>query len=112
MLSDVVKEDVVQLFDDFCNGKLDFSRMNYGIITLLPKVVNVRKSSNTYLYAGKTAFIKLLTKALTIRVEPYAAKLCRAQTVFMKVKKLFQELWHSMRSSIKLREKTENISSK
>lgn len=35
---DIVKNDVIQLFDDFYNNKVDISRLNYGIITLLPKV--------------------------------------------------------------------------
>jgi hypothetical protein len=34
---DIVKEDIVNLFHDFHVGGLDVSRINYGIITLLPK---------------------------------------------------------------------------
>ena len=35
---DIVKEDMVALFSNFHNLKLDIGRFNYGIITLLPKV--------------------------------------------------------------------------
>jgi hypothetical protein len=34
----VVKDDIMQLFYDFHEGSVDISRINYGIITLLPKV--------------------------------------------------------------------------
>ncbi|KAL5675966.1 hypothetical protein ACJX0J_012097, partial [Zea mays] len=34
---DIVKKDIVSLFQDFHAGHLDVSRLNYGIITLLPK---------------------------------------------------------------------------
>lgn len=32
------EKDIIQLFSDFHQGKVDISRINYGIITLLPKV--------------------------------------------------------------------------
>lgn len=35
---DIVKGDIIQLFDDFHNNRVDISRLNYGIITLHPKV--------------------------------------------------------------------------
>lgn len=40
---EIVKSDVTQLFDDFFNEKVNVSRMNYGIITLLPKVNDANK---------------------------------------------------------------------
>ncbi|KAL5672621.1 hypothetical protein ACJX0J_016927 [Zea mays] len=33
----IMKEDIINLFHDFHTGNLDVSRINYGIITLLPK---------------------------------------------------------------------------
>jgi len=35
---DIIKNDIIQLFDDFHRGRVDISRINYGVITLLPKV--------------------------------------------------------------------------
>jgi len=32
---EIIKEDIMELFTDFHEGRLDVSRMNYGIITLL-----------------------------------------------------------------------------
>ena len=39
----IVKKDIVQLFDDFFHHKVDISRINYGIITLLPKIKDATK---------------------------------------------------------------------
>ena len=36
---EIVKNEVMMLFDWFHDNKLDVQRLNYGIITLLPKVV-------------------------------------------------------------------------
>lgn len=33
----IICEDLLLLFKDFSNGKLDISRINYGIVTLLPR---------------------------------------------------------------------------
>jgi mannosylglycoprotein endo-beta-mannosidase len=35
---DTIKRDIVEMFEDFHSGKMDISRINCGIITLLPKV--------------------------------------------------------------------------
>jgi hypothetical protein len=40
---DIVKKDIVNLFNDCHASKVDISRLNYGIITLLPKVKDASK---------------------------------------------------------------------
>jgi hypothetical protein len=40
----IVKEDILEMFRDFHEGKLDMSRINYGVITLLPKITDVEKN--------------------------------------------------------------------
>jgi mannosylglycoprotein endo-beta-mannosidase len=35
---EIIKDDMVVLFSDFHNLNLDIGRLNYGIITLLPKI--------------------------------------------------------------------------
>ena len=40
---DIVKEDIMRLFTAFHAGELDISRLNYGIITLLPKINGANK---------------------------------------------------------------------
>jgi hypothetical protein len=40
---DTIKEDVMQMFQDLHEGKLNVSRLNYGIITLIPKIRDAAK---------------------------------------------------------------------
>lgn len=40
---DIIKQDIIEIFYDFHKGKLDVSRLNYGILTLLPKVQDAEK---------------------------------------------------------------------
>jgi hypothetical protein len=35
---DVIKGDILKMFDDFYYGKLDLFRLNFAILTLIPKV--------------------------------------------------------------------------
>jgi hypothetical protein len=35
---ELMKEDICELFANFYNGSLNVKRLNYGAITLLPKV--------------------------------------------------------------------------
>jgi hypothetical protein len=39
----IIQADIIEMFNDFYEGKLDVSRVNYGIITLLPKVSDAKK---------------------------------------------------------------------
>ena len=39
----IIRVDIIQLFDDFYNGRVDISRINYGIITLLPKIKEINR---------------------------------------------------------------------
>jgi hypothetical protein len=47
---EIIKAEAVDLFEEFHNGGLQVSRLNYGVITLLPKVSDAEKFSNTGLY--------------------------------------------------------------
>jgi hypothetical protein len=40
---EVIKSDMLALFNEFYLGNLDIKRINYGIITLLPKVKDAKK---------------------------------------------------------------------
>lgn len=82
---DIIKEDINELFADFHNGKLDVSRLNYGIITLLPKVNVANRIQQFRPICLLNCLYKWITKVLTLRLAPFAEKLiCREQTAFMK----------------------------
>lgn len=72
---DTIKEDVFKMFQDFWNNQLDIKRLNYGIITLVPKT----KEANTIKQFRPICLLnvdfKWFTKALTNRLVPVAQKL-------------------------------------
>jgi hypothetical protein len=81
----IVKADIIQLFDDFHQGRVDISRINYGIITLLPKVSDAARIQQFRPICLLNCLYKLITKTLTIRIEPFAKKLIHpTQSAFMK----------------------------
>lgn len=82
---DIVKHDIVALFNDFHDGRSDISRLNYGIITLLPKIKDASKIQQFRPICLLNCLYKLITKVLTIKIEPFAPQLIHAnQTAFMK----------------------------
>jgi hypothetical protein len=82
---DIVKKDIIQLLADFHVGKVDISRINYGIITLLSKVVDASKIQQFRPICLLNYLYKLITKTLTLRMEKVAGKLIHYnQTAFMK----------------------------
>lgn len=80
-----MKHDIIQMFDDFHKGELDVSRLNYGIITLVPKVSDAEKIQQYRPICLLNCLYKWITKVLTLRLEPIADKLILlVQTTFMK----------------------------
>lgn len=80
-----VKVMVKELLDDMCGGPLNLERMNYVIITLLPKI----KDANTIKHYRPICllnvfFLKILTKVVTIRMTEIADKVVsKTQTSFI-----------------------------
>jgi hypothetical protein len=72
------------LFDDFICGALDVGRLNYGMITLLPKgeeAVVIQKFRPICLM---NTSLKMVTKGMNNRLAPVAEKIIdKSQTAFM-----------------------------
>ena len=82
---EIVKKDIIEMFDDFHKGNLDVSRINYGIITLLTKTMDADRMQQFRPIRLLNCLYKWITRVLTIRMAPYAEKLiCQEQTAFMK----------------------------
>jgi hypothetical protein len=82
---EIVKDDILQLFADFHNDKLNISRINYGIITLLPKITEATKIQQYRPICLLNCLYKLVTKTLTLRIEKVVDRLIHNnQTTFMK----------------------------
>ena len=62
----IVKRDIIQLFSDFHEGLVDISRINYGVITLLPKVSNATKIQQFRPICLLNCLYKLITKTSTL----------------------------------------------
>jgi hypothetical protein len=82
---DIIKMDMLDLFNDFHQGKLDVKRINYGIITLLPKVKSAERIQQFMLICLLNCIYKWVTKCLTIRLESVAGRIIHiSQTTFLK----------------------------
>lgn len=83
--SEIVKGDILELFNDFYHNKVDISRLNYGNITLLPKVKEASKIQQYRPICLLNYLYKLITKPLTLRLECFADRLIhKTQSAFMK----------------------------
>ena len=81
----IIKKDILELFHEFWEGELNVSRLNYGIITLLPKVTDAEKINQYRPICLLNCIYKWITKVLNIRLEPVAEKLILpSQSAFMK----------------------------
>lgn len=90
---EIVKADIMQLFDDFYNHKVDISRIDYGIITLLPKINEASKIQQFRPICLLNCIYKLVTKTLTIRLEKVANTLIHnTQSAFMKGRNIMSSI--------------------
>jgi hypothetical protein len=80
----IIKDEVMRMMQDFNNNTLDLKRLNYGVITLVPKV----KEANTIrqfrpIWLLNVDF-KIFPKVLNDRLTPMVGKLISgSQTTFM-----------------------------
>lgn len=82
---DTVKNDIMALFHSFHKGMLEVQRLNYGIITFLPKVIGADRIQHFRMICLLRCPYNLITKVLDCRVEKYADKLISpTQTAFVK----------------------------
>jgi hypothetical protein len=72
---DIIKEDVMEMFGDFYENRLEVHRVNYGVITLLPKIAEACKIQQFRPICLLNFLYKWITKVLTMRLIPIAAKL-------------------------------------
>jgi hypothetical protein len=66
------KKDIINMFQDFHDGNLDVSHINYGIITLLPKLNEASKIQQFRPICMLNYLCKWITKTLTMMIEPFA----------------------------------------
>jgi hypothetical protein len=95
----------MQIMEDFYNGSLNLSRLNYEIIVLIPKLkeaVTIKQYRPIFLL---NVFYKLFTKILAIRLMEVAGDVIREnQTTFIRGRNILEgvlvlhEVVHEMQS--------------
>ena len=79
----IIKHDIMEIFYEFHQGSMDVCRINYGIITLLPKIQEAKRIQQFGPICLLNCLYKLITKVLTLRLEKVAARLIlTTQSVF------------------------------
>jgi hypothetical protein len=82
---DIIKMDVVTAFNDFHRHAIDLKRINYGIITLIPKGPDADRIQKYRPICLLQVLFKIFTKVLTIRAIPIMNKVIHpCQTAFIK----------------------------
>jgi hypothetical protein len=66
---------MIKMFTDFYNDKLDIKRLNYGVITLVPKLKKANNIKHFRLICLLNVDFKCFTKVLTNRHVPVAKKI-------------------------------------
>lgn len=75
----------MQLLEDFHKGHLDVKRLNYGIISLIPKIKDVVTIKQYRPIALINVSLKIITKSLTQRMIPVVDNIIDpSQTTFIK----------------------------
>jgi hypothetical protein len=82
---EIIREDLIALFADFYHMKLDIGRINYGIITLLPKIKEANTIKQYRPICLLNVIYKIFTKALMLRLDKVMGRIInRSQSGFLK----------------------------
>jgi hypothetical protein len=82
---DTVKPLVLQLLNGFALGLLDVSRLNFGILSLIPKFLGADDIKQFRPIALINVIFKLISKAYAIRLSPVAHRIISSsQSAFIK----------------------------
>jgi hypothetical protein len=105
----LLKKDLLALFTDFHAERLDLSRINFGIITLIPqkkRADNIKQFSPICLL---NVCVKIFPKVLSIRFDPVLIKIVLScENVFIKTRDIMDgvcslhEILHESRHKINM----------
>ena len=103
-----IKEELKSMFTYFYNDKLNIKRLNYGVITLVPKLKEANNIKHSRPICLLNVDFKCFTKVLTNRLGPVAKKIIsKNQTGFIKGWNILEgavvlhEVIHELKSSKK-----------
>lgn len=81
----LVKDDFMALVRDFHRGGLEVSRLNFSILTLIPKEQDAKEMKKFRPISLGNCSLKIITKAMTNRIAPIGDRIISSnQTAFIK----------------------------
>jgi hypothetical protein len=100
----ILKGTILQLLNYFALGRVDIARLNFGIISLIPKVKGADSIKQFRPIALINVIFKFVAKAYAIRLAPLAHRtIDRSQSAFIKGRCLHEgvlalhEIFHELR---------------
>jgi hypothetical protein len=88
---DIIKGDMLKMFQVFWEDHLDIKRLNFGVITLVPKLKEVNSIKHYRPIRLLNVDYKCFTKVLTNRLVPVARKIInKNQTGFIKGRSILE----------------------
>jgi hypothetical protein len=76
---DIIKNDIISLFQDFYTGELDLTRLNFALLTLILKELGARSMKKFRPISLCNCSFKIFSKVLTIRLGKIADRLISSQ---------------------------------
>jgi hypothetical protein len=87
----LIKKDLSMMFSDFYAGKLDIQRLNFGVITLIPKIKEASDIRQYRPICLLNVDFKIFTKVLTNRLSLVAKEVIGgSQTSFIKDRNILE----------------------
>jgi hypothetical protein len=81
---EIVKGDIVRLFDEFYDGKLDLFRLNFAMLTLIPKAKDASEMKLFRPISLLNCSFKIFSNVLTLRQEKVSQRLvAKEQSAFI-----------------------------
>jgi hypothetical protein len=101
----LIKHGVLHILNDFILGRIDVARLNFGVISLIPKVPGADKITQFRPIALINVIFKIVSKAFATKLDPIAHRIIsQNQTAFIKGRFILdgalalQEIIHEMKS--------------
>ena len=106
----IIKEDIMDMFLEFGSHNLDLGRLNYEIITLIPKLKEASKIQQYRLICLLNVSFKIFTKALMLRFEDCMSRIINvSQSAFIKGRNIMDGVMLYMRCCMTPKVKREMV---
>lgn len=103
---DIIKSDPVEMFNDFHKGNLELKRLNFAMLSLIPKVEDARSTKNFRPISLINCSFKIFSKVFTLRLGKVITRLVSPQqSAFIQGRYILEsvviahELVHSLNKS-------------